>query len=52
VKGKERSVEKVAKLVSGVPDTLDFFFGPLFREQPSVFRDCFGDGRVKATPAR
>ena len=52
VKGKERTIKEVPKLVSRLPETLDFLFGPLLCDEPGVLRDRFSDRHVEATIQR
>jgi len=47
-----RTVEQVAKLGDGLPETLGFLFGPSLCDQPGVLRDRFRDRYIEATVQR
>ena len=52
MEGKERTIEEVPKLVSRLPETLDFLIGPLLCDEPGVLRDRFSNRHVEATIQR
>ena len=52
VKGQERTIQEVPKLVSRLPETLDFLLRPPLCDEAGVLRDRFSDRRVEATVQR
>ena len=48
VKGEERTIQEVPKLVSGVPETLDLLFRSFLSDEPAMLRDRFSDRGVEA----